>query len=215
MVDFSFMRNAYFPTGAMLAAMRFALPELIADYGSAQPILNEKLSYFLRCDRLRLQVLHGASQIFPILARIFAGSSITIPTATFGEYSRLFPDAVPYLDAPGVDWGELGRNAPSFRIVVIVNPNTSTGTTLSSHDIHVLARATPDTLFWVDESFLAFSDQPSIVELLQNEQRARPGQSEQVSGRSGAASRLRVLVQPIPDRDHWRRAASVEPLRPG
>lgn len=168
-VDFSFMRNAYFPTGAMLAAMRFALPELIADYGSAQPILNEKLSYFLRCDRLRLQVLHGASQIFPILARIFAGSSITIPTATFGEYSRLFPDAVPYLDAPGVDWGELGRNAPSFRIVVIVNPNTSTGTTLSSHDIHVLARATPDTLFWVDESFLAFSDQPSIVELLQNE----------------------------------------------
>jgi histidinol-phosphate/aromatic aminotransferase/cobyric acid decarboxylase-like protein len=32
-----------------------------------------------------------------------------------------------------------------------------------------LARATPDTLFWVDESFLAFSDQPSIVELLQNE----------------------------------------------
>ncbi len=168
-VDFSFMRNAYFPTDVMLAAMRHALPELIADYGSAQPILNEKLGYFLQCDPERLEVLHGASQVFPILGRAFAGKSMTIPTATFGEYSRLFPDAVLYRDAPGVNWGQLAANAPDFDIVVIVNPNTSTGTTLSSVDIHSLARATPDTLFWVDESFLAFSEQRSLVDLLQDE----------------------------------------------
>jgi len=169
LIDFSFMRNAYFPSGQMLAAMRFALPELIADYGSAQPVLNEKLGYFLQCDPTRLQVLHGASQIFPILAQAFEGRSITIPSATYGEYLRLFPDAVAYLDAPGVDWEELKSIAASFQIVVVVNPNTSTGTTLSSVDVHALARATPDTLFWVDESFLAFSDEASIIKLLEVE----------------------------------------------
>ena len=168
-VDFSLMRNAYFPTGAMLAAMRQALPELISSYGSSQPVLNEKLGYFLQCEPERLQVLHGASQAFPILGRAFAGSSITIPTATFGEFPRHFPHAVPYVDAPGVDWSALAKSARDFQIVVIVNPNTSTGTTLDSTDIYALARATPGTLFWVDESFLAFSDQPSLLELLQDE----------------------------------------------
>jgi histidinol-phosphate/aromatic aminotransferase/cobyric acid decarboxylase-like protein len=169
MVDFSLMRNAYFPTGAMLAAMRQALPELIASYGSSQSVLNEKLGYFLQCEPERLQVLHGASQVFPILGRAFAGSSITIPTATFGEYPRHFPDAVPYPDAPGVNWEALEKSASDFQIVVIVNPNTSTGTTLDSAAIYALARATPATLFWVDESFLAFSEQPSLVGMLQDE----------------------------------------------
>jgi histidinol-phosphate/aromatic aminotransferase/cobyric acid decarboxylase-like protein len=169
LLDFSLMRNAHFPTGAMLAAMRQALPELIASYGSSQPVLNEKLGYFLRCEPERLQVLHGASQAFPILGRVFKGSSITIPTATFGEFPRHFPDAVPYPDAPGVDWEALKRSANDFDIVVVVNPNTSTGTTLSTADVHALARATPNTLFWVDESFLAFSGQPSIVSMLQEE----------------------------------------------
>jgi histidinol-phosphate/aromatic aminotransferase/cobyric acid decarboxylase-like protein/choline kinase len=168
-LDFSFMRNAYFPTGAMLAALRQALPELVASYGSAQPILNEKLGYFLRCDPGRLQVLHGASQVFPILGRTFAGSTITIPSATFGEYPRHFPDAVSYPDAPGVDWHALERSAPDFDIVVLVNPNTSTGTTLKTEDIYALARSAPDTLFWVDESFLAFSQQPSLVDMLQDD----------------------------------------------
>jgi histidinol-phosphate/aromatic aminotransferase/cobyric acid decarboxylase-like protein len=166
LMDFSFMRNAHFPTGAMLASMHHAFPELIASYGSAQPILNEKLGYFLRSDPGCLVVLHGASQIFPILASKFSSRSITIPTATFGEYSRLFVNAVTYPDSPGVDWSELERNAANFEIVVVVNPNTSTGTTLESRAIHALAKRTPDTLFWVDESFLAFSDQPSLVTLL-------------------------------------------------
>ena len=68
-LDFSLMRNAYFPTGSMLAAMRHALPDLVSDYGSAQPVLNEKLGYVLRCDPAHVQVLHGASQAFPILGR--------------------------------------------------------------------------------------------------------------------------------------------------
>ncbi len=168
-LDFSFMRNAYFPTGAMLAAMRHALPELVADYGSAQPVLNEKLGYFLHCDPGRLQVLHGASQAFPILPRILGRPIVALPAPTFGEYLRAFPDAVQYADAPGVDWTGLDALSGDGRLLVIVNPNTPTGTTLSSKDIHTLAQSRPATLVWVDESFLAFSGEPSLVDLLEQE----------------------------------------------
>jgi histidinol-phosphate/aromatic aminotransferase/cobyric acid decarboxylase-like protein/choline kinase len=168
-LDFSFMRNAHFPTGAMLAAMRHALPELMASYGSTQSVLNQKLGYFLRSDPERLQVLHGASQAFPILGRAFAGQRIAIPEPTFGEYPRHFPDAVPYGDAPGIDWDALVKDAAAYDVVVLVNPNTSTGTTLKTDEVWSLAQATPSTLFWVDESFLAFSQQLSLVELLRDE----------------------------------------------
>ena len=169
MIDFSFMRNEYFPSGQMLAAMRFSLPELIAGYGSAQHVLNEKLGYFLKCDRAHLQVLHGASQVFPILAQLFADRSMAIPTATFGEYARLFPGARTYLDAPGLDWSEVERCAVQCDLVVFVNPNTSTGTTVATRDIYALAKDTPETVFLVDESFLAFSDEPSMLHMLEAE----------------------------------------------
>lgn len=167
-LDFSFMRNVHFPTGAMLAGMRWALPELVSSYGSSQPVLNEKLGYFLRCDSGRVQVLHGASQAFPILARIFAGRSVAIPNPTFGEYRRAFPDALRYADSPGVEWTDLESHAGSRSVVVVVNPNSPTGTTLRSKDVLALAQSAPDTLFCVDESFLAFTDEPSLVTLLED-----------------------------------------------
>ena len=168
-LDFSVMRNMYFPSGVMLAMMRHALPDLISNHCSDQQVLNEKLSYFLRCDRGRLQVLHGTSQLFPILRRCFAQSSMLIPTPTLNAYAKAFPNAETYFDAPGVEWDELAERAPGYDVVVMVNPNTSSGTALSSEAIHALARSTPKTLFWVNESFLAFSDQPSLVTLLEVE----------------------------------------------
>jgi len=168
-LDFAFMRNAYFPTGAMLAAMRHALPELVADYGSAQPVLNEKLSLFLRCDPSRLQVLHGATQAFPILGRILDGASAAVPTPTFGEYTRAFPCAAAYPDAPGVDWAALRRLSRDCRLLVIVNPNNPTGTTLSSTQVHAFAQRRPGNMVLVDESFLAFSGEPSLVDLLERQ----------------------------------------------
>ena len=87
----------------------------------------------------------------------------------FGEYARWLPNATIYPDAPGIDWAALEASASDFDVVVLVNPNTSTGTTLRTYDIYELARRTPTTLFWVDESFLAFSDEQSIVRQLEVE----------------------------------------------
>ena len=48
---------------------------------------------------------------------------------------------------------------------MIVNPNNPTGTLTESESIVDLATAYPGTTFWVDESFLPFTDQPSLTHL--------------------------------------------------
>ena len=169
LLDFSLMKNAYFPPGAMLAAMRHALPDLVTNYGSRQVILNEKLSYFLLCDPGRVQVLHGASQAFPFLPRVLGGRNAAIPAPTFGEYDRAWPAATRYADSPGIDWGCVESLAREHGLVVLVNPNSATGTTIPTKEIYALAHRVPGTLFLVDESFLPFSGEPSIIDMLEEE----------------------------------------------
>ncbi|MGH9918936.1 MAG: aminotransferase class I/II-fold pyridoxal phosphate-dependent enzyme, partial [Nitrososphaerales archaeon] len=171
LLDFSFMRNAHFPTAGILSALRHALPELVQDYGSSQQVLNEKMSYFLRCRPDRLQVVHGASQLYPILGQLWAGCSTAIPRPTFGEYEKTFAISRVYRDAPGVgvEPDELQAAAEAADILVVVNPNNPTGTTMSTADLYDLARRRSGTTLLVDESFLLFSGQPSIVDLLERQ----------------------------------------------
>lgn len=166
-VDFSFMCNRYFPTNAMVAAMRNALGDIVTQYGSAQWLLNEKMAYFLRCDSRRLQVLHGATQAFPILRRLFLGKQVAIPEPSFGEYRRCFPQATTYRDRPGIDIIDLQLIAGSVDVLVVVNPNTPTGTLLDTEALYALAASYPATTFLVDESFLGFSGERSLIELLE------------------------------------------------
>ena len=162
MVDFAFMRNAYFPTDAMLAAMRYGLAGLIDSYGSTQRVLNEKLAWFLECPAERVEALNGASQAFPLLRRLWSEQTVAVPSPTFGEYAATFPGALTYTDAPGIDADELERLAARVGVLVIVNPNNPTGTTLPSAELHALARRHPSTRFLVDESFIDFSDYGSM-----------------------------------------------------
>jgi histidinol-phosphate/aromatic aminotransferase/cobyric acid decarboxylase-like protein len=164
--DFSLMHNVHFPTPAMLAALRHALPDLLSSYGSAQQVLNEKLSWFVGCDPARLQVLHGASQAFPLLAGLLGGT-VAVPSPTFGEFERAFPDARTYRDAPGVATDELDDLAGRVDLLVVVNPNNPTGTTLSSPGLHELIARHPATTFLVDESFIEFSGEPPLASLLE------------------------------------------------
>jgi len=167
-LDFSFMRNSYFPTEGMLAAMRHALPALMKRYGSTQEVLNEKLGWFLGRDPRRLQTLHGGTQAFPILLELFAGRTVCVPKPTFGEYRR-FDNANNYEDLPGIDFAELERTADRAEVVVVVNPNNPTGTTLPTSEIYALAARHPSKTFLVDESFNGFSAEPSIESALERE----------------------------------------------
>ncbi|HVC21120.1 MAG TPA: aminotransferase class I/II-fold pyridoxal phosphate-dependent enzyme, partial [Vicinamibacterales bacterium] len=169
LLDFAFMRNAHFPTDAMLAAMRQALPDVIRSYGSTQVVLNEKLGYFLRADPARLQVLHGASQAYPLLQELFAGRRVLVPAPTFGEYRRAFPEAGTYADAPGFDRDALERAAAGADLIVFVNPNSPTGTTLPTAWLHAFAARHPDRRVLVDESFVDFSGEEPLLRRLERE----------------------------------------------
>jgi histidinol-phosphate/aromatic aminotransferase/cobyric acid decarboxylase-like protein/choline kinase len=165
-LDFSLPRNAYFPPPAMLAALRHALPDVITSYGSAQAVLDEKIALFLGCRSDFVHLLNGASQAYPILSHIYRGKRVTIPAPTFGEYQRCFADAEIYRDSPGVDFGQIEATARSSDVLVLVNPNNPTGTTIPTELIYDLAARTPETTFLVDESFLAFSGQQSLITFL-------------------------------------------------
>jgi histidinol-phosphate/aromatic aminotransferase/cobyric acid decarboxylase-like protein/choline kinase len=163
-LDFAYLRNMYYPTPAMLAAIRDSLPALLHNYGSSQPLLDEKLSYFLLARKDRLIALSGAAQLFPMLARRYAGRRVHLPQPTFNEFVAAFPGFVAYVDHGSVDPAAIPVQPGD--VVVFVNPNNPSGTTLGTDALFAFAAANPAVQIIVDESFLRFSDQPSIVERL-------------------------------------------------
>jgi histidinol-phosphate/aromatic aminotransferase/cobyric acid decarboxylase-like protein/choline kinase len=169
-LDFSLPRNAYFPPAAMNAALSHSLPNVITGYGSRQEILDEKIAVFLGCEPSRVYLLNGASQAYPILRHLYKNRRVAIPVPTFGEYPRCFPNASTYGDSLGADPQQLEFLARNVDLMVIVNPNSPSGVTMPTRSIYDLAAGTPATMFLIDESFLAFSGQPSLLSLLE----ARP-----------------------------------------
>jgi histidinol-phosphate/aromatic aminotransferase/cobyric acid decarboxylase-like protein/choline kinase len=168
-LDFAFIRNMHFPTPAMFSELRFHLPELLQNYGSSQVVLNTKLSWALRWPEAHTHLLSGASQCYPWLRSWFGGRRVLIPEPTFGEYLRIFPSADRYRDGPGVDWDELERKAALADVVVFVNPNNPTGTTLDSDRIAEFARTHPNATVVVDESFIEFSGQRPLADIVPRE----------------------------------------------
>jgi histidinol-phosphate/aromatic aminotransferase/cobyric acid decarboxylase-like protein/choline kinase len=170
-LDFAFIRNMYFPTPAMHSELRASLQSVLTNYGSAQNLLNAKMAYFLLCDPQKLRTLNGASQLFPILRRRFSNTEVLLPAPTFGEYTRAFPMARSYTDNVGPDtYGvnirQLSRQVSSGGLVVFVNPNNPTGSVIPTEAIADFAIRHTTTTVLVDESFLDFSDQPSIMSLI-------------------------------------------------
>jgi histidinol-phosphate/aromatic aminotransferase/cobyric acid decarboxylase-like protein/choline kinase len=165
--DFCFIRNMYFPTSSMISEIKNNLPFLIHNYGSKQRVLNLKLSYVLQCERENLILLNGASQLYPVFERHFADSDVLIPEPTFGEYSRIFPKAAVYRDNGKNVYDILKKNLTGKDVVVVVNPNNPTGTTIGSDILYELIAGHPDITFLVDESFLDFSGETSLIQLLE------------------------------------------------
>ncbi len=164
-VDFNFIRNIYFPPEAMVEEIRQKLPELMHNYGSRQAVLDRKMATFLRCPEEPLILLNGASQSYPILAEYYAGRKILIPSPTFGEYSRVFPDADSFRDHPD-EPSDLTSRLGSYALVVLVNPNNPTGTLWPTQTLWNWIVEHPEVDFLVDESFIDFSDQGSLTSFL-------------------------------------------------
>jgi histidinol-phosphate/aromatic aminotransferase/cobyric acid decarboxylase-like protein/choline kinase len=167
-VDFCFIRNMYFPTKSMLAELNNNLIDLLSNYGSKQYILNKKLSYVLQYNAQYLLVLNGAAQVYPILKKLFSSKKGLIPNPTFGEYNRIFDDFDTYVDF-GDSNIEVNDKIIKSEIVIFVNPNNPTGTTISTNKIFEIVRTFPNKFFVIDESFIEFSDEISIIDFIEKE----------------------------------------------
>lgn len=162
-LDFAFIRNMYYPTPQVITELRMQLPELLSNYGSSQRILDQKMAWYLQQDPARTVALNGASQFFPWAAQHFAGRPAFLARPTFGEWERVFPDATRISDE-----GQLPVPAgcPDGSVVVLVNPNNPTGSIAPTAAIIEAIEAQPEVTFLVDESFIHFSEQPSLLEYL-------------------------------------------------
>lgn len=162
LLDFHYLRNMHFPTDGMMAGLREALPALVRSYGSSQPVIDEKLAWFLRCAPGRAVALHGASQIYPWLPELLPPGPVLGPAPTFGEYQRVLPGHLRYDDAPGIDLQALEARAADAATVLFVNPNNPTGTTLPTAWLHDFAARHPGQRVVVDESFVDFSGEEPL-----------------------------------------------------
>jgi histidinol-phosphate/aromatic aminotransferase/cobyric acid decarboxylase-like protein len=166
--DFCFIRNMYFPNSSIISEMRNNLPNLVFNYGSRQSVLNQKLAYFLLCDVRRLMLLNGASQIYPILQDIFAGKKVLIPSPTFGEYSRVFKNYSTYSDRVGINLDDVLQKCSECDVIVFTNPNNPTGSFVDSGWIYNFARENPSKQVIVDESFIDFANQKSVIDYIED-----------------------------------------------
>ena len=165
--DFCFIRNMYFPNAALLSEIRNNLPKLLHNYGSRQDLLNQKLAWLLLCNKDNLHALNGASQIYPLLTTWLIGKKALMPAPTFGEYARVFPGAKTYGDHVGIDVGEVAAKSAECDVVVFVNPNNPTGSMIDTQWIFGFAARNAEKTIIVDESFIEFSGQTSVLELLE------------------------------------------------
>ena len=170
-LDFCFIRNMYFPTESMIAEFKNNLAGLLHNYGSKQYILNRKLSYVLQFKEERLLTLNGASQIYPVISGMLKGKKVLIPDPTFGEYQRIFDTIETYSDRVGVDRKEVESKIPNNEVIVFVNPNNPSGSVISTDWIISIINKYPEKFFIVDESFIEFSDEKSILDFLETDPR--------------------------------------------
>lgn len=169
-VDFCFIRNMYFPGGSILSEFKNNLESLLWNYGTKQNILDRKMSYFLCCEEQNVIALNGASQVYPILKNYLKGKKAIIPNPTFGEYYRLFDSYDTY--------EEVGDNPVDLSIVfqsdaeviVFVNPNNPTGREFNSNEILSLAKKYPHKFVLVDESFIEFSENESLLPRIEEDE---------------------------------------------
>ena len=166
--DFTFIRNFYYPTDSMISSMNRYIDKLIFNYGSSQLILNRKVSFLESCSDDSIIALSGAAQVYPILRNYFGDKKVAMPDITFGEYTRVFKYTNLYNDLFNDNY-DLNSVINISDIVCIINPNNPTGKLIDTDCIYDKARNNKDKIFIIDESFIDYSDQPTIINFLDDD----------------------------------------------
>jgi L-threonine-O-3-phosphate decarboxylase len=165
-LDFSVNNNPFGPTPRVWEAIRSARLERYPDRESIA--LRRALSKHLDVLPEQILVGNGTAELIHLttLACLRSEEHALVVEPTFGEYERCIRlsegnlhrwRAVPeegFLPNPKEIEEKLGK--PKMRLVFLCNPNNPTGQVLPLDVLNQWSRAFPDTLFVVDEAYLAF-----------------------------------------------------------
>jgi len=168
MIDFSTNTNPYGPSPGVWQALRATPIERYPDRHALA--LRRTLAVRLNWPVEGLLAGNGSAELLWLIALTFleAGDRVLVVGPTFGEYARAAglmgavvdevrarPEEAFRPQAQAVE-AQLSRRA--YRLAFVCNPNNPTGQALEQEMLAGWARAFPDTLFVIDEAYLAFTN---------------------------------------------------------
>lgn len=165
-LDFSVNSNPYGPSPLILEAIRSVRIERYPDRESIA--LRRALSERLDVSTEQILVGNGTAELIQLVAFAFLqkGNQALIIEPTFGEYER----SVRLMDANVHRWRASSKDRfnlnpedihkrlhqRQMQVVFLCNPNNPTGQVISQEELSEWADQFPETLFIVDEAYLAF-----------------------------------------------------------
>ena len=165
-LDFSVNSNPFGASPQVRQAIQRTPLERYPDRESIA--LRRALSQRLDVPVEQIVIGNGTAELIQLAACAFLqrGENVLIAEPTFGEYER----SARLLDAnidrwratpetgfiPHPDEIQKKLNERKYRMMFLCNPNNPTGQIFSLGDLDRLAKNFPDTLFVVDEAYLAF-----------------------------------------------------------
>ena len=172
-LDFSVNSNPYGPSPKVREALNGVSLERYPDRDSVA--LRRMLSRRLNMHPNRISAGNGTSELIQMVcfAYLERGDRVLALAHTFGEYqraaslmgARFFEFQTSAEDGFQVDAADLGKTLAERepKIFFLCNPNNPTGAMLPAAVIHELVRDFPQTLFAVDEAYMAFADTDESV----------------------------------------------------
>ena len=171
-------RTVPYPDSTIAEILRAITPSDLVRYPDQSP-LYEKLSAFLQLSSDNILLSSGSDSGIKILFDTFISQGDEIvfldPTyAMINVYSHMYG-----CEGRHVSFGEnlnldlkklLDSISESTQLVIIANPNQPTGTTLDTKTIEALLSKTAEceALLVIDEAYIEFADQKSLVELVEH-----------------------------------------------
>ncbi|GAA2344516.1 hypothetical protein GCM10010431_80190 [Streptomyces kunmingensis] len=178
--DFCIPCNPYFPTPAMLDALRGRLHEILTYYPSDAATITAELCHVLGLNPATVAMGNGSTELITWIDHLLVRESLAVPVPTFGRWTDqpmetgkrvdMFP--LPERDGFALDPAAYAEfiHARGSRTAVVCNPNNPDGGLLSRRALLTLVDELRHLdLIVIDESFLDFADaeggqDPSLVQ---------------------------------------------------
>jgi histidinol-phosphate aminotransferase len=168
-IDFSVNSNPYGPDPAVRQALESVPLDRYPDREALA--LRRSLSEHHHLSPESILVTNGTAELIWLIALTYLrpDDAVLILEPTFGEYAR----AAALIGAELHTWrahpedefafqaDEIARHlqANSYRLVFLCNPNNPTGQALSPSIINEWSKNYPETLFIIDEAYIAFAEE--------------------------------------------------------